>query len=131
MSELGPLLRKTDAPRAWRPIMSAPARQGGPGTIGIRKNGTIRVTTTDRPRSELWQATTLGARCFVWRRWPGLQSHSDRGAGGAYVARVQTPASGWTAFFVELTYPTGVSILSSSPPLCGFCQIGIPTLRRS
>ena len=26
---------------------------------------------------------------------------------GAYVARVEAPAEGWTAFFVELTFPSG------------------------
>jgi PhoPQ-activated pathogenicity-related protein len=29
-------------------------------------------------------------------------------SGGVYVGRVQKPAQGWTAYFVELTYPSGM-----------------------
>ena len=39
---------------------------------------------------EAWTSTTLLSR-----------------EDGAFVAAVEQPASGWTAFFVELTYPSG------------------------
>jgi len=73
-------------------------------------DGTIRVQAQGTPDAvTLWQATNEKARDFRlatikdgWKSTP--LSDTD---GGTYVAKVEKPANGWTAFFVELTYPSG------------------------
>jgi PhoPQ-activated pathogenicity-related protein len=74
------------------------------------EDGTLRVTTKDKPRNlMLWQAHNPKARDFrletlgpVWR-----SSNLSPEADGSYAAKVDAPASGWTAYLVELTYPSG------------------------
>jgi PhoPQ-activated pathogenicity-related protein len=75
----------------------------------LAKDGSIRVKTTDQPAEvKLWQATNAEARDFrLMTIGPGWKSSSLTATGGEYVARVEKPAKGWTAFFVELTYPSG------------------------
>jgi PhoPQ-activated pathogenicity-related protein len=76
----------------------------------VAKDGTIRAQTADPPTEvKLWQATNPDARDFrletlgpVWTSAP----LTDQG-GGVYVASVPKPAKGWTAFFIELTFPGG------------------------
>jgi len=88
------ILRDTPRPRfSWR----------------FEKDGSIRVKATDRPvEAKLWQATNPSARDFrLESLGPAYKSTPLEAAEGAYVARVETPPSGWTAFFVELTYPGG------------------------
>src|SRR5262249_31792974 len=76
----------------------------------LQKDGSIRVVAKDAPSGvKLWQATNPSARDFrietlgpVWQESP----LSDQG-GGVYVAKVERPAKGWTAFFAELTFPSG------------------------
>ena len=68
----------------------------------------IRVEAKDEPVAvKLWQATNPKARDFrvesIGRVWES--SDLNPGGGGAYEGRVEKPASGWTAFFVELTFP--------------------------
>lgn len=70
-------------------------------------DGSIRVRTQDRPRAvKLWQATNPAARDFRLEavgkiyRSRDLEPEPD----GSYAGRVEKPAKGWTAFFVELTY---------------------------
>jgi PhoPQ-activated pathogenicity-related protein len=73
-------------------------------------DGSIHVETRDRPSEvKLWQATNPAARDFrvetlgtTWQSAP----LSDQG-GGVYVGKVPAPARGWTAFFLELTFPSG------------------------
>ena len=76
----------------------------------LEKDGSIRVTTKDTPAEvKLWQATNPEARDFrIETLGPKYQSTalSDQG-GGTYVGKVPEPAKGWTAFFIELTFPTG------------------------
>ncbi len=75
----------------------------------VAKDGAIRVQTADAPTEvKLWQATNPDARDFrletlgpVWQSAP----LTDEG-GGVYVAKVPKPAKGWTAYFVELTFPS-------------------------
>jgi PhoPQ-activated pathogenicity-related protein len=70
--------------------------------------GAIRVQAQDKPTAvKLWQATNEKTRDFrigtihdAWKSTDLTESGS-----GAYVAQVEKPASGWTAFFVELTFP--------------------------
>jgi PhoPQ-activated pathogenicity-related protein len=70
----------------------------------------IRVWTgTKRRPSEvrLWKASNPDARDFrletIGPQWTAtlLEPHAD----GVYLGRVEQPARGWTAFFVEMTYP--------------------------
>jgi len=73
-------------------------------------DGTLRVTVKDKPAEvNLWQATNPNARDFrvdtIGKAYTStsLQPQAD----GTYVGRVNKPANGFTAFFVELVYPTG------------------------
>jgi PhoPQ-activated pathogenicity-related protein len=74
------------------------------GSIRVRAGGSLVPTDVT-----LWQATNPAARDFrletlgpAWRSTV-ITPQPD----GTYVARTAAPASGWTAFFVELTYPGG------------------------
>lgn len=76
----------------------------------LEKDGAIRLTTTGRPREvKLWQATNPTARDFrlqtIGRAWKS-RTVRDQG-GGVYIGSVPTPSQGWTAFFLEMTYPSG------------------------
>jgi PhoPQ-activated pathogenicity-related protein len=74
------------------------------------KDGTLIVTVKDKPEAvNLWQATNPKARDFrvdtignAYTSTPLKESKS-----GVYTARVNKPATGFTAFFVELVYPSG------------------------
>ncbi len=73
-------------------------------------DGSIRVTTENKPRqANVWQATNPKARDFRLDTLGAaytsteLQPTSD----GTYVARVDKPAEGWSAFFVELVFDSG------------------------
>jgi PhoPQ-activated pathogenicity-related protein len=81
-------------------------------------DGLIHVQTVDAPGEvRLWQATNLWARDFRRNAYPA-QGHSastpvwhsspliDQGD-GLYIAEVNMPPAGWTAFFVELAYDNG------------------------
>ena len=76
----------------------------------VQDDSTIRVQTETAPQEvNLWQATNPKARDFrllsigpAYRR-SALQSQGD----GVYVAKVEKPSAGWTAFFVELVFPSG------------------------
>jgi PhoPQ-activated pathogenicity-related protein len=77
----------------------------------VEKDGTIRVQTKTKPTEvKLWQATNPGARDFrltsigpKWKSSP-LQEQSA----GVYVAKVAPPKRGWTAYMVEMTFPSGM-----------------------
>jgi PhoPQ-activated pathogenicity-related protein len=74
----------------------------------VEKNGSIRVKTeTPVKEVKLWQATNPDGRNFTlytlgpaWKSSPLTAKES-----GEYVAAVEKPAKGWTAYFAELTYP--------------------------
>ena len=76
----------------------------------LEKDGSIRVTAKSQPsEARLGQATNPNARDFRIETFgPKWQSTilSDAG-GGVYVGKVAEPEKGWTAFFVELTFPSG------------------------
>jgi len=57
----------------------------------------------------LWQALNPTARNFRHDVVGSAYASTPLVASGpnTYVARVQKPATGWTAFFVELKFPTG------------------------
>jgi PhoPQ-activated pathogenicity-related protein len=69
--------------------------------------GVLRVLPADKPSAaRLWQATNPNARDFrvesLGRVWSSseLPVQSD----GTYVAQVDKPEKGWTAYMVELTF---------------------------
>lgn len=73
-------------------------------------DGGIVVTAADKPSEvTLWQATNRHARDFrkdkigpAYRSTPLVAK-----TGGVYRAAVAPPKEGWTAYFVELTFPGG------------------------
>ena len=73
-------------------------------------DGSIKVVTKDRPLEVVvWQAVNPNARNFrhdvigsAYQSTPLTLSGPN-----TYVARVTPPATGWTAFFVELKFPSG------------------------
>ncbi|REK19631.1 MAG: PhoPQ-activated pathogenicity [Planctomycetota bacterium] len=76
----------------------------------LQDEGTLRVTVEDKPGEvNLWQATNPDARDFrldtIGKAYEKstLEASSD----GSYVAKVAKPPKGFTAYFVELVYPTG------------------------
>jgi PhoPQ-activated pathogenicity-related protein len=75
-------------------------------------DGSLRVQTvtlTAPTEVRLWQATNPNARNFrldtIGAAWTSSVL-TDQG-GGLYVGQVPEPAHGWTAFLVELTFPSG------------------------
>jgi PhoPQ-activated pathogenicity-related protein len=77
----------------------------------IEKDGSIRVQTKTKPSEvKLWQASNPGARDFrltsIGLRWKGAPLQ-DQG-NGVYVGKVATPKRGYTAYMVELTFPSGL-----------------------
>lgn len=87
------------------------------------KDGSLRVTTKDRPTEvKLWQATNPNARDFrVETLGPRYESAPLAEASkDVYLAKVPAPDKGWTAFFVELTFPNG-----SQPPFKFTTQVNV------
>ena len=79
----------------------------------LEPDGAIRAETRDKPAEvKLWQATNPEARDFrletLGPKWES-RPLSDHG-GGVYVGKVQTPEKGWTAFFLEFTFPSGCQV---------------------
>ena len=76
----------------------------------LEGSDTIRLQTESKPTKVLlWQATNSKARDFrvetlgkVWQS-TDLKEQSS----GVYVAKVDKPATGYTAFYIEMTYPSG------------------------
>jgi PhoPQ-activated pathogenicity-related protein len=82
-------------------------------TWEMAKDGSIRVKTEDKPiEVNLWQATNPKARDFRLEAiGPAYKkSRLDPAETGLYVAKVAKPESGWTAFFVELTFDSGLKV---------------------
>ena len=76
----------------------------------FERDGSVKVAAKERPSEvRLWQATNPKARNFrLDVIGPAYQSTRLSLSGpNTWVARVQQPPSGWTAFFVELTFPSG------------------------
>lgn len=78
----------------------------------FEKNGTITVKVTDKPTEvKVWQATNPDKRDFrldvIGKAFQPATLTETRP--GVYVAKVPKPEKGWTAFFVELTYPSGIA----------------------
>jgi PhoPQ-activated pathogenicity-related protein len=76
----------------------------------FEKDGSITVQTKDQPTEvKLWQATNSKARDFRLEKiGPAYKSSVVTAEkAGVYRARVAPPAEGYTAYFVELTFPSG------------------------
>ncbi|MBI3209913.1 MAG: PhoPQ-activated pathogenicity-related family protein [Candidatus Solibacter usitatus] len=79
-------------------------------TWKFEKNGDISVKTVDKPTEvKVWQATNPEKRDFrldvIGKAYKDTVLPEKQN--GVYVANVPKPATGWTAFFIELTYPSG------------------------
>ena len=73
----------------------------------IQKDGTIRVHCITAPAEvKLWQATNPKARDFrLETLGAAYKSTVLTGKDGVYTARVQAPPAGFTAYFIEMTFP--------------------------
>ena len=83
-------------------------------------DGGIRLRTEDPPSQvTLWQASNRNARDFrvetIGRTWTG--SALPASSPGVYEARIAAPAQGWSAFFIEATYPSSGLALKLSTPV--------------
>lgn len=80
----------------------------------FERNGSIRVVTRTKPTAvTLWQATNPKARDFrvdsIGKAYKASPL-SDLGD-GLYEAKAGKPSSGYTAFFIELTYPVAGHVM--------------------
>jgi PhoPQ-activated pathogenicity-related protein len=78
-------------------------------TWSFERDGAIKVVAKDRPdRVIVWQATNSDARNFRLDVIGPAYTSTQLSPSGpnTWIARVPPPPKGWTAFFVELTYPT-------------------------
>jgi PhoPQ-activated pathogenicity-related protein len=105
-------LRGTDAADSilafYRAVVTGASLPKFTWTMG--KDGSITVVAETKPREvNLWQATNPKARDFrLMTIGKAYRSSPLEGDGkGVYVGRVEKPASGWTAFFVELVFDSG------------------------
>jgi PhoPQ-activated pathogenicity-related protein len=78
-----------------------------------RKTGAIAVNVKTKPKVvKLWQATNAEARDFrlktIGKAWTSTDLEPRRG--NRYIAKVDKPEKGWTAFFVELTFDSGFAV---------------------
>jgi PhoPQ-activated pathogenicity-related protein len=78
----------------------------------IDTDGAIRVRTKEAPGSvTLWQATNPGSRDFrlstIGAKWKGTPLKAQ--PSGEYVAKVARPFRGFTAYMVEVTFPSGLA----------------------
>jgi len=77
------------------------------------RDGAFHVTSAVKPKEVLlWQATNPEARDFrvetLGRKYTSSVVEPDKD--GNYVANVEKPSEGWTAYFVELTFDVGAPV---------------------
>jgi len=75
----------------------------------FERDGSIKVVAKDRPEAVLlWQATNPAARNFRQDAIGNAYTSTALTPSGpnTWVGKVTVPAKGWTAFFVELSFPT-------------------------
>lgn len=75
-------------------------------------DGSVRVTCATPPDKVLvWTANNPDARDFrmesLGPKWESAPVSADPAKPGEYLVKAAAPAKGWTASFVELTFPTG------------------------
>ncbi len=79
----------------------------------VRDDGAIEVNTQTAPTAvKLWHATNENQRDFRLETIGAVWESTDLGAHGkgTYIAKIAEPKKGWTAFFVELTFNSGIDI---------------------
>ena len=77
----------------------------------FEKDGSIRVKSETKPTEvKLWAATNPNARDFrLMTIGPAYkETVLTEEKGGVYVGKVPKPEKGYTAYFVEMTYPSGI-----------------------
>jgi len=79
-------------------------------TWQLPEAGGIRLNAADPPAEvRLWQASNPAARDFrletIGAAWVGTAIASS--GNGVYAVSVPEPSRGWTAYFLEMTYPSG------------------------
>ena len=67
---------------------------------GAVKPSTVLLWQGNNPKDRDFRVATLGDKAFT-------SSPLQPAADGTYVGNIEKPASGYTAYFVELTYPSG------------------------
>ena len=76
----------------------------------FERGGAIKVVANERPDEvKLWQAVNPEARNFrLDVIGPAYQATVLQPSGpNTWIARVRPPPKGWTAYFIELTFPSG------------------------
>jgi len=76
----------------------------------FEKDGSIKVVAKDRPQAvRMWQATNPAARNFRLDKIGAAYTSTTLQPNGpnTWTARVAAPPAGWTAFYVEMDYPSG------------------------
>jgi PhoPQ-activated pathogenicity-related protein len=76
----------------------------------FEKNGDIQVISVDKPTEvKLWVASNPEKRDFrLLTIGPAYKSVVVNSKGdNVYIGHVEKPEKGWTAYFVEMTYPSG------------------------
>src|SRR5215471_14014668 len=79
-------------------------------TWKFEKDGRISVKTQDQPTEvKLWQATNPEKRDFrLAALGPAYKATTLEAHGkGTYEAKIEKPEKGWTASFIEMTFPSG------------------------
>jgi PhoPQ-activated pathogenicity-related protein len=78
-------------------------------TWTFERDGSIKAVAKERPDEvRVWQAVNPKARNFRQDMGTVYTSTVLTPSGpNTWVARVPPPATGWTAFFIEMTFPTG------------------------
>jgi len=78
----------------------------------VLEDGSLEMTTSVGGSSaKLWQATNPNARDFRFEEIGAAYTSSsvvDQG-GGVFRGSVDAPETGWTAYFIELSFPDGTS----------------------
>jgi PhoPQ-activated pathogenicity-related protein len=108
----GHSLRKTDAVESLQAFytMVVEGRERPEVRWSLQPDGTIKATTTERPQAvRLWQAVNPKARNFRFDAIGAAYKDTPLEPTGpnTWVARVPAPPAGWTAFFVEFSFPSG------------------------
>ncbi|MCU1328264.1 MAG: PhoPQ-activated pathogenicity-related protein [Bryobacterales bacterium] len=106
-------LRGSDALQTVAAFYDA-VNQGRPRprfTWSFEKDNSIKVVSQDKPTEvRLWSATNPDKRDFrlatLGPKYTSTVLTPE--TGNTWVARIPKPAQGWTAFFVELTFPSGI-----------------------
>ncbi len=107
----------SDAPQSllafFKSVLTGEHRPNFTWTVKDDDSIEVQIGATKPSAVKLWQATNPKARDFrlqtIGKVWKSSDL-SEQGA-GRYVAKVPAPPKGWTAFFVELSYPSGSGFL--------------------